>query len=137
MNSETIIQLARNYKDKYGDDPLKICEILNIKINYINLKPTVYPAYTLSIGNKKVININNKFTNKSQKVLCAHELGHALLHDDKLINQFKDNHNGNYEFEANLFAVALLFNEEDFNVKFNKLDNYILQGILDSNIELV
>ena len=64
-------------------------------------------------------------------------MGHALLHDDKLINQFKDNHNGNYEFEANLFAVALLFNEEDFNIKFNKLDNYILQGILDSNIELV
>ena len=111
--------------------------MLNIKINYINLKPNVYPAYTVNISDKKVININKNFTSKSQKVLCAHELGHALMHNDKLINQFKDEHNGNYEFEANLFAVALLFNEEDFNIKFNKLDNYILQGILDSNIELV
>ena len=57
MNSETIIQLARYYKDKYGNNPLKICEALDIKINYINLKPNSYQAYTVNISDKKVINI--------------------------------------------------------------------------------
>ena len=68
--------------------------------------------------------------------LCAHELGHALLHDDG-INHFattSKNAFTNIEYEANLFAVALLFDENDFNVPLVSMSNYTLKSILDYNI---
>lgn len=137
MDANEIVQLAQNLKKKYNDlNPINICEKLNFKINYIKLKPNIYPAYTTKIGKLSIINLNKHFTLTSQCVLCAHELGHALMHGDKLINEFDDDHNGTYEYEANLFAVALLFNTEDFCMDITKMSNYLLKGILDDNIKL-
>ncbi|WP_243151768.1 hypothetical protein [Clostridium sporogenes] len=56
------------------------------------------------------------------------------MHDDRLLNQFGDEHNGIEEFEANLFAVALLFDQDDLEI--NLMDNYILKSLLDMNIKL-
>ncbi|OSB16727.1 ImmA/IrrE family metallo-endopeptidase [Clostridium sporogenes] len=136
MEAEEIIWLAQNIKNKHGKDPIKICTKLGMKINYINLKPNLYPAYTLRIGELPIINLNEHFTLKSQCVLCAHELGHALMHDEKLLNQFGDEHNGIEEFEANLFAVALLFEQDDLNIDISNMDDYLLKGLLDMNIKL-
>lgn len=133
MDKNKIIQLAQNIKNKYGNDLIKICDELGIKINYIHLKTKIYPAYTVKINKKPIINLNEHFTLKSQNILCAHELGHVLMHD-KLLNQFGDEHNGVEEYEANLFAVALLFNPND--LELNLMDNYLLKGLLDMNIEL-
>ena len=41
----------------------------------------------------------------------------------------------NVNIEANLFAVSLLFDEEDFNIKMLNMSNYLLKQILDYNIE--
>lgn len=41
----------------------------------------------------------------------------------------------NVEYEANLFAVSLLFDEEDFNIKMLNMSNYLLKQVLDYNIE--
>ena len=56
-------------------------------------------------------------------VLCAHELGHALFHSDAVNNFAVTSKNAfkNVEYEANLFAVSLLFDEEDFNIKMPNL----------------
>ena len=40
----------------------------------------------------------------------------------------------NVEYEANLFAVTLLFNESDFNMKVLNMSNYLLKQVLDYNI---
>ena len=40
----------------------------------------------------------------------------------------------NVEYEANLFAVSLLFNENDFNMKVLNMSNYLLKQVLDYNI---
>ncbi|WP_434290859.1 ImmA/IrrE family metallo-endopeptidase [Clostridium botulinum] len=136
MKTEEIIQLAQDIKNQYGGNPIKICTALEIKINYINLKPNIYPAYTLKISEKPIVNLNSHFTTNSQKVLCAHELGHVLMHDDKLLNQFGDEHNGIEEYEANLFAVALLFDQDDLNIDMSNMDNYLLKELLDVNIKL-
>ena len=40
----------------------------------------------------------------------------------------------NVEYEANLFAVSLLFNESDFNMKVLNMSNYLLKQVLDYNI---
>ena len=38
------------------------------------------------------------------------------------------------EYEVNLFAVALLFDEGSFNMPLAEMSNYTLQSILDANI---
>lgn len=136
MTPIEIIKLAYSIKNKYGKDPFKICSMYKLDIKQTHLKPEIYKAYTFNLGEKHCIVLNDNFTIQSQKVLCAHELGHVLMHSNKIINQFEDEHNGIYEFEANLFATALLFDENDFDLPFRKMDNYLLKGLLDYNIKL-
>ena len=38
------------------------------------------------------------------------------------------------EYEANLFAVALLCNEDEFNMPLAKMSNAVLKSILDCNV---
>ncbi|MBE6066129.1 MAG: ImmA/IrrE family metallo-endopeptidase [Clostridium lundense] len=137
MRQEEIIRLAQSTKERFNTiDTFKICKELDISISFTKLKPNIYPAYILRIGKTPAIVLNENFTLTSQKVLCAHELGHALMHKDKIMNQFNDNHNGIYEYEANLFAVALLFNQEDLCVDICKMDNCLLKSLLNNNIHL-
>lgn len=135
MRQDEIIQLVKSIKKQYNTNPIEICKKIGIQINYTNLKPNMYPAYTI-VGKRTIIRLNSHFTLNSQKVLCAHELGHALMHKDKIINHFNDDHNGIYEYEANLFSVALLFDEKDFEIDIRKMDNYLLKSLLDLNIHL-
>ena len=83
-----------------------------------------------------IIIINGRYEHKSQLVLCAHELEHALLHSDDINNFAVTSKNAfkNVEYEANLFAVSLLFNENDFNMKVLNMSNYLLKQVLDYNI---
>lgn len=137
MSKNEIIRLAQKIRNHYKtNNAIEICNKLGIKLNTTNLKPKIYPAYTTCICNIPIITLNEQYTNKSKMVLCAHELGHALMHTNKLINEFGDNHNGYCEYEANLFAVALLFNENDFCIKLSDMDNYLLKNLLDDNIHL-
>ena len=69
----------------------------------------------------------------SRKVLCAHELGHAVL-NHPFKSSYKDSNLKN-EYEANLFAVALLFDDDLFNMPIIDMSNYVLETILDKNIK--
>ena len=94
-------------------------------------------AYTIRSDNyPTIIIINGRYEPKSQLVLCAHELGHALLHSDDINNFAVTSKNAfkNVEYEANLFAVSLLFNESDFNMKVLNISNYLLKQVIDYNI---
>lgn len=62
----------------------------------------------------------------SQKIVCAHELGHYMLHKD--MNELYDADSNTYtEFEANLF-IALLMPQV-----FSKIDIESLKSITDFN----
>ena len=138
MSGDEIVTLALSIKNEFDTaDVLKICGKLDIQISYTTLNPNIYQAFTIKSGAKPLIVLNSYFTLKSQNVLCAHELGHALIHDKKLLNQFNDNNNGNEEYEANLFAVTLLFNQNDLCMDLLLMDNYLLKYLLDTNIKQV
>lgn len=135
MGINEIIEYAQQIKTNYaGKSVLDIISQNNINTSYTSLNPEIYPAYTIDTGKTKAIILNSHFNVIQQNILAAHELGHVLLHNDKVINQFGGK-NEKEEYEANLFAVALLFDENKFNVKFNKLSNYELKYILDYNIK--
>lgn len=78
----------------------------------------------------KAIFISKKYDNISRNILCAHELGHAVLnHNYKDINLES-------EYDAAFFAVALLF-EDFFYVPLVQMTTYELQIILDKSINLL
>lgn len=65
----------------------------------------------------KIIVINANLPEELQRIICAHELGHAILHKELAakgtLNDFAlfDN-TSKPEFEANLFAAELLISDE-------------------------
>ena len=87
-----------------------------------------------------IISINDDYTDFSKMILCAHELGHALLHQN-CVNYFSatgHNHHASVEYEANLFALALL-TDETFDralpIPLENMNNYLLKTIIDYNLQ--
>lgn len=138
MNTNEIIRLATLIKRHFpSNNVLEICEKLNIRISTTKIKPQISPAYTIKSGASPVIILNEHFASKSKRVLCAHELGHVLIHNNSLINQFHGTGNDKEEYEANLFAVALLFNQDDLCMRIEDMDNYILKALLNHNLHII
>ena len=136
MRSKDIIALAQELKKYLGSDPFEIAK--HYGINVIK-KDSAMKNFKASIvkanGYSTTIFINERFSELSQKVLCAHELGHALLHEGTNTFAVTSNNVGtNVEYEANLFAVCLLFEQKDIGINFSKMDNYTLQTLLEFNL---
>ncbi len=139
MNARQIVAFAQALKKQYNtNDPYVIAEKYGIKVlERAFLKD--FKAQTLKTeGYPTIISINDKYTTLSKKVLCAHELGHALLHQN-FVNHFNvtaENVNTTVEYEANLFAVALLCDEDQLIEPIHKMENTLLKSILDYNIRI-
>lgn len=143
MNAKDIISLARDIKDTWKtNDPFTIAKRLGIVVLYRDNCINGFTAQTVKFdGYPTIISINDSFTDFSKKVLCAHEIGHALLHADS-INHFaitSKNISTNVEREANLFAIALLANnniDEYIDIPLENMSNYLLKSIMEYNIKL-
>ena len=143
MNAKDIIALARDIKTSWHtNDPYKIAERLGIVVMHRDNCIKGFTAQTVKIeGYPTIISINNAYTDFSKKVLCAHELGHALLHEN-CVNHFaitNSNIATNVEQEANLFAIALLTDkniDKALNMPLSSMNNYLLKTIMDYNIKL-
>lgn len=136
-----ITKYARELKEFYNtDDPYELAKIYGITV--IEIEPCFkdFKAQTLKIeGFPTTISINRDYSDRSKRILCAHELGHALLHNDH-INHFattSKNLTTNVETEANLFAIALL-SDNDINdqldLPLESMNNYLLKSIIDYNL---
>lgn len=135
MGTNEIIKLATLIKEKYNNTSvIDIIKSHDFELSYTNLKPNLYPAYTVNAGKAVCIVLNSNFNPRQQNILAAHELGHALIHQNNYYNQFGDDRDTQQEYEANLFAVSLLFNQNDLNVKFSRMSNYELKYLLDYNL---
>ena len=140
MKAKDIKKLAEDLRDNYGTrNPFKLAERYGIRVVVSKMLPIDRKAYTIKSDNyPTIIIINGRDEYRSQLALCAHELGHALLHTDDINNFAVTSKNAfkNVEYEANLFAVSLLFDERDFNIKVLNMSNYLLKQVLDYNIVL-
>lgn len=134
MKKENIIQFAIILKSIFIDkDCIEIAQTLGYEVEFVDEDIRVTNANTYNYGSgKKIIKINALYDRFSRNVICAHELGHAIL-NHKYKNAYKGI-NIDYEYEANLFAVALLFENSDFNIEISQMSNYTLQSILEKNI---
>lgn len=102
-------------------DPFTLAERLNIYVRFIATKKQ--KGFCINILNNFFIYINENMSWQMQRMTCAHELGHILLHRDQLGRDKKGRFKrlvemelfditNRTEYEANLFAANLLIDEE-------------------------
>lgn len=142
MEPRDIIRLARGIRRNWRtNDPFEIAKRLGIRVLIRDVNLNGFKAQTIQMeGYPTIISINGAYAPFSRKVLCAHELGHAILHEGQsVVNHFdvtSHNVNSNVEYEANLFTLALLGNEKDFNIRFLDMSSAVIKSVLDYNIYL-
>ena len=104
-------RLIKKYKTK---DPFELAEYLKIKIMYDDLGTRTRGFYQ-ACPKLKIIHIHNNLDYINKKIVCSHELGHAILHS-KLNIVFLQKHTlcikDKFEREANIFAAELLIQNE-------------------------
>lgn len=117
--------IAKIIKKAGTNDPFVIAQTLNIVILYDDLGK-IYGFYH-SYKRVKMIHINNRLDEWLKRYVCAHELGHALLHP-KINTAFLKKNTfysiGKLEDQANEFAVNLLLfgkDLEDYETKYDCL----------------
>ncbi|RKI27848.1 ImmA/IrrE family metallo-endopeptidase [Bacillus thuringiensis] len=94
-------------------NPFEIAKRKNIIVLFEDLGNTL--GFYNTYKRFKFIHINNQINEILQRFVCAHELGHALLHP-KANTPFLRNQTffsvDRFEIEANTFAVELLLTDE-------------------------
>ena len=117
-----IIKYANSLCEEHGTtNPFALCEALHIKVIYCEL-PREMNGFYLLIDETQVIFLNEELSEYDSRIVCGHELGHALLHKkynsiflstQTLLNCQR------YENEADIFCACLLIDDElsaDFDV---------------------
>lgn len=114
---EAVVQVQKLIK-KYGTScPFKLAEHLGVIVLHENL------GGSLGYFNKhlriKMIHINESAGEKLKKFICAHELGHALLHTEVNTPFMKKQtlfSTESIEIEANIFAIHLIAAGTDYPI---------------------
>ena len=128
---ETAETLVKKYKCR---DPFFICEMLRLNVVYKGLG-TLKGMYLILKNNRYAV-LNTSLTYAEKKAVCAHELGHDLLHrgfardiflQDFMLYDMKNRP----EYEADFFAASLLIDDQEIKemVKLNKSYSDIAEAL--------
>lgn len=108
---KTVESLCRKYNTR---NPFEIASCENIQVLFESLGGV--RGYYNQNYRHKMIHINLNLTQEQQRLTCAHELGHAILHPNSNTPFLQTNTLfcvNRYENEANYFAVNLLISDEE------------------------
>ncbi|MBR5223357.1 MAG: ImmA/IrrE family metallo-endopeptidase [Clostridia bacterium] len=115
--TKLVLENVKKLISKYDtSDPFEICKKMNIKIHYKDLGPSLKAYYFCQSRIKNIV-LNSNSDEIMCRILCAHELGHAVLHNKYMpMYGFQEfnifNTKITTEYEANLFAAELLISNE-------------------------
>ena len=118
-------RLEREIKKAKTNNPFEIAKHKNIIIRYFPLGNTL--GFYMKNVRQQVITINCDIDEYLMMFVCAHELGHAILHPNESTPFLHKNtffSKDKIEREANEFAVNLLLydkNLEEYETKFDVL----------------
>jgi Zn-dependent peptidase ImmA (M78 family) len=107
---EIVRQLIKKHK---SNDPFQIAKEKNIIILFAELGNTL--GFYSSYKRVQFIHLNNQLDEMMQRFVCAHELGHAVLHPKSNTPFLRANtlfSVEKLELEANTFAVELLLPDD-------------------------
>lgn len=115
--SQTIEDLR---KDHPGADPFELVREMGFLLLFQSMgkAKSACKGFCMAQDGQTSITINSDLPKIIQKIICAHELGHAILHSQTPgMEQFHDfalfDDASSTEYEANVFAAELLLKDED------------------------
>jgi len=126
-NIDYIASVVEQLIEKHDTrDPYELCRAMRIKVRYKDCE-NLLKAYFVIVSRIKSIVINNRIHSAVQRILLAHELGHAVLHKElALLRGFQEfelfDANDPTEYEANLFAAELLIADAELLALLNDDD---------------
>ncbi|WP_431030077.1 ImmA/IrrE family metallo-endopeptidase [Lysinibacillus sp. LZ02] len=127
-----IRERALQLKKKYNTNcPYKLANYLKVHVMKHNLHHEINGYYKYDRRNQYIV-INNNLEKHSQRIVCAHELGHAVLHKNVNTPFMRQNtflSVSKIEREANCFAAELLIFDEDMYEFNNIYDIASLRGV--------
>lgn len=99
-------------------DPNRLCGYNHINIRYDYISPI--KAYFLKAHRIKTITVNIELPEREKEYIIAHELGHALLHNDRCETLFYklSKIDAVVEKEANTFAMYLLLKRYEDDLQY-------------------
>ncbi len=115
MNGKTIFSIASDMAKTFNRDPYIAASENGVIVSFKDLGSL--KGVFLSSLPKPAIVINEKLDSNMRKIVCAHELGHFILHKGQTFScediLFSDKATaGKCEREANLFASAFLIDSD-------------------------
>lgn len=111
---ETVGKLVKKYDTR---DPYELCKCLEIKIHFYNLEKKLKGFFFYQSRQKNIV-IDSNVNNVLERILIAHELGHAVLHTKiAMMKGFQEmevlDGRSQDEDEANFFAAELLLEDKE------------------------
>ncbi len=115
MVSINIHARAKHLIKRHGTrNPIRIAKDIGIYVKYKHYTDT--KGYFIKIHRNKFIVVNSALNEFEKRIVMAHELGHALLHNDKDVYFIKEHTLfpvGRLEAQANKFAAELLISDDE------------------------
>ena len=115
-----IVEAVQKLNRKFDEsDPLKLCKCMGIQVIYSNLGVGTdsIKGFFLERYRIPVIVLNSNLPAQIQRIIAAHELGHAVLHRKCGVHAFNEvalfDESSLYEKEANLFAAEYLLDDAE------------------------
>ena len=111
---ETVEKLIKKYDTR---DPYELCKCLGIKIHFYDMEKKLKGFFFYQSRQKNIV-IDSNVNDILERILVAHELGHAVLHAQiAMMKGFQDmevlDGSSLEEDEANFFAAELLLEDSE------------------------
>lgn len=111
---EAVEKLVKKYDTK---DPYELCRALGIKIHFYNMEKKLKGFFFYQSRQKNIV-IDSNVNEVLERILIAHELGHAVLHTKiAMMKGFQEmevlDGSSLEEDEANFFAAELLLDDNE------------------------
>ena len=135
-----IVGMARDWSLLYHcfKDPFGLAKALGFPVRFVNANVNVFKARVFQFQNMPVpeIVINANMSDLSKRFLCAHEIGHAVLHaGENTYDVTRKNKDTDVEYEANLFAIGFMFPLDNvFDKPVCEMSSFELHRIIEDNI---
>lgn len=120
MTYSEICAAVDRMNDKYRvSDPFELCSEMGIILlpKPLGTAPNAIKGFFLEIKRIKTITVNSDLPQIIQKIIVAHEIGHAALHHRSGIHAFHEvamfDESSDMEREANLFAAEFLLRDDE------------------------
>ena len=123
-------------------DPMRIAKELGIHVQFSNEFQLLKGMYCV-IDRSRFIIINANLSERDKKTVCAHEIGHDVLHRQiAKVSPFQEfglyDIKSRTEYEANIFASDLLIDDDEILTLINEdYDICHIAGELDADINIV